>query len=735
MDPELRQQAEDIYRRALAAGADTERARRVASLFLQQQRGDVPIGGDRSNLLAASVDRSFSDTSPAAGPIPEQRSRLGRAADALRTAGQGVFTLGDEAEGVVRAAGAMVPGGMSPREAYRAGIDAARAGVARVRENAPVTSLVLEGAGAAATMAGAARALPGLASRFTGSVPRAAAGAGLLGAAYGAGSEGDVGERAAAALTTGALGAAATPVFAGGARLLGSAMRNPLRTGAVAAGGGAAASQLDSEPGLADTAEDAAKVGVAVAGIPIAARRLGQSLPGLGRKLGERIFARAAEADLGPDMAGAVRERAAQAGPQRAAQMRAMDLGENLRGAANTAAGVPGSRARAEIPTFVRERSTGGAGPDRLQRVVRDVEEVAGQRAGQSPATRQTLEEARSRASNEAYGAAREAGALRTIPGTPAHRALEMLDAPEMRRYVNRAQNLWRQEENARRAAGEAVQEWNPRSARAVDLIKRAMDDHIAQLQRAGRGNQARVVTAQRRALLDAADPGLPRLVEARAQHAAASRDVEASYLGSGQKPPGSRRTFPRFTSSRYTPEEFAADWNALETPEQRTAALRSIVDDIRAGLDRPAQQGQSLTLLGRYDSGNQAAKLRTILGESGLGRLGGRQAVEEAFGQSERELSSRMNSRTAPKLTDISLLNWRAIVAEALEGVLPTLRMSGSAADRIAELNRLPPNELADVLEQIAQTAERRLQVGDAAAIAGGVALGRGLSGPGEAR
>lgn len=163
------------------------------------------------------------DDDPLAGYTPDWRSQPAESGIDLsglaRTFGQGVtLGFGDELEGLVRGAAALVPGGMSPREAYGAGVQGARQDVEQFREEHPVLATTAEIGGAVlpsllpipGAQAGLARAATtALRSPLgRGAIEGAVAGAGateggiperLKGAAFGAGG-GAVGGKLAGAV-------------------------------------------------------------------------------------------------------------------------------------------------------------------------------------------------------------------------------------------------------------------------------------------------------------------------------------------------------------------------------------------------------------------------------------------------------------------------------------------------------------------------------------------------------
>ena len=708
MDEELY----ELYKGAMDSGMSHEQAMAAA-------RGDF-----RAN--AESV--LFTQGNPTQrAPEPYNfRSAGGRAADAARVAGQGLtFGLGDEFEGMARAA---VPGGMG----YTEGRDAARAGVERVREESPALAMGLEGVGGMVTGVGAGRmAAPmvkgmGRMGRALTTAAMGSAGAGAYGAA--ASDAPTLGGRARDAVPSAIIGGVAAPAMAlvGGAGR--AALRHPGRAAAVGGAGGAAVSTLDSEPGVRDMGEDVLKGAAAVAGLPQIVRRATTILPRVGRRMGGQMVREAAEADLGPDAAQVIAARQAAAGPQRAAQMRAMDLGENLRGVATTASGVQGSTARAALPELVEARATGRlAGPEgpavtsRLGRLRGDVEDVYGERIGQSTATRGQAQATRDALADDLYPAARAGDDIAEavdLPGggtmTPdldprAAQILSGLDEGASRRFVNGAKKRWEEDNVARVMRGEARRPWNPRSVEAIQLISQEMGTAETQALARGAGNEARTLGNMRRELMEQLEPLAPELATANRAFAEGSRDIEAAYVGSGQAPPGQRR-LPRFTTASY--EDFTRDWKLADTPERVIAATRSIVDDIARAIDAPAAKGQELKLVGRYADGDQVKKAREVIGEENLNVLMGRESAEEAMSRSERALSNAANSKTATNISDINIFkNPREWATLAIQRVWPQLRVARPAAEEIGRLNQLSLDDFSRVLTEMQQMAEQQAQ------------------------
>lgn len=721
----------------LLARIAARRAASAGSPDIRQRIADRRAATLQQMLFSRDVQRE----DEAYTPEPSNyRDANARTVEAVRTAAQGLtFGFGDEIEGGVRAALTDTP--------YREARDEARAGVEWARKEHPAVALGLEGVSGLLLPLGAAKAAPRLAglARGKGAVGalKTAASAGVAGGAYGVGmSEREGVESLRDAAGPAAVSAALTPALRGVGAMSRWALANPVKAAGAGAAGGVGISSLDSQSGVRDTGEDAAKGALALALLPQVGRRVAAMLPRVGGDLGDRMVLDAARADLGPDMAATIQARMRLAGPNRAAQMRAMDLGENLRGVAVSGAGVQGSTARAVLPAFVEDRGAGRlAGPEgpgvmsRLGRMTGDVEEVFGQRAGQSRVTREGLEEARARQAAADYDAARAAPDI--DPSDPrAANVLAGLDQPAMQRYVRAAQAKWEQEQAARVFQGLPREEWNPQSVRAVELVKRAIGDAEGRAVRSGAADAARLEGNTARSLrgqvADPDSPLVPELARADRNYAAASRDVDAAYLGSGQVPPGANQASrPRFTSPNYHPEDFARDWRQATTPEQKTAAIRSIVDDVVGALNQPAAQGQELKLLGRYADSNQAAKLREVIGDEGLNVLTGRQTMEEAFSRSERALSPMANSKTATTLSDINILQSpKEWVALAIQRVWPQLRVSKPAANRIGDLNQLSLEDFARVVTEMERIATEVAENRGLTSTALGVAAGR-LAGP----
>lgn len=146
----------------------------------------------------------------------------------LRTAAQGAtLGFGDELEALARGAGALVPGGRSPREAFGAGLEEARGDIEQFREEHPVLAPALEIGGGLATggagllrsgaRVGAKTVGRGLLKRLAGT--QAARGA-AEGAIAGAGAaEGGIPQRLAGAAVGGTIGAATGGVLGGAGAL------------------------------------------------------------------------------------------------------------------------------------------------------------------------------------------------------------------------------------------------------------------------------------------------------------------------------------------------------------------------------------------------------------------------------------------------------------------------------------------------------------------------------------
>lgn len=185
--------------------------RRDAINLLGDPIGTIVSGGARM------IDRAIrQDGSPAeifADELPASQMLLQGA----------TFGAGDELMGAAAGLGSMAGGG-NYGEAYRENTDAARAGLARNREVAPVTSFALEAAGGGAVALPGARQFIGGASSRMGLMGRSAAvGAGTGGVVGFAEDEGSVRERldgAGLGAAGGAVIGGATPLaIEGGGRL------------------------------------------------------------------------------------------------------------------------------------------------------------------------------------------------------------------------------------------------------------------------------------------------------------------------------------------------------------------------------------------------------------------------------------------------------------------------------------------------------------------------------------
>lgn len=201
-----RQKLWNIYRAARAAQKDGVGFKQISDMVRTLgQRAGVEVDGITDLQQKLGIEGDFGDVET------DQLVQGG-----AQMVGQGAtLGLSDEVAGLARGAMAMVPGGMSPVEAYVQGRDRVRNQTDLMRAEKPKTAMGLEMAGgilpAMATGGlGGARATGSLIARMAKTGGKMGALGALEGGVYGANAaEGGIGERAVGALGGAAMGGAA----------------------------------------------------------------------------------------------------------------------------------------------------------------------------------------------------------------------------------------------------------------------------------------------------------------------------------------------------------------------------------------------------------------------------------------------------------------------------------------------------------------------------------------------
>lgn len=653
-----------------------------------------------------SPEKQQADESYVARPTDTMGTAL---RDYARNIATGV-PFSDEIEGAVSALPALWPGGETFSESRARNTEEARTGRETFAREMPAAAAIGKGVG---LVGSAMLTAPVLASR-----PLLAGMAG--GAAYMAG-DADDGNRLGGAAVGAGLGLAG----AGLAKAAPAALRTLLKpTRAAAVGGGIAAvhSLGDDQTGLRDMGSDIVEGAGALAAPAVIGRKVGpRLLRGLASRIADEGVTDAIRA--GTISSGAAREMIERAGPQRAGEIRALDLSPDLTAQARGAMGVWGSRARTELPEMAEARLRGEMG-----RTVADLERGVGQKSGQAAGRLRGMVEARGSEADGLYAAAR------AQPDLPRDDVDALLKAPPLAPYVDDAAKRWERAEFARAArTGERPAPWNPRSVAGIDLIKRSIDDDIAVAQRAGRKNEVRDLMGLKEAILAPLDTPYsashrPMYTAARAEFERRSQPIDANLSARGLlRGPNRTKSFTQSSDTEVAEQLFRMD--PATRAEYRIAAL----DDLVARLSKTSNP--SRTLFGRGAGSPEERKLRMLLtDDAAFDQLSGAQAVERQFGTTAKEIGPTRGSRTPFAFADIANFGKLSdLASEVLREMVPNLSTSARVADEVAAINQLQGDDLIRYLQMLEERMRQQaINRGRENVAAGAVGFAApGLAGP----
>lgn len=611
--------------------------------------------------------------------VPRPQDTMGTALrDYARNIATGV-PFSDEIEaGVASVLPGLAPGGETFGQAYDRNVEEARTGRETFAREMPAAAAIGKGVG---LVGSAMLTAPILASK-----PLLAGMAG--GAAYMAG-DADDGNRLGGAAVGAGLGLAG----AGVAKAIPATVRTLLQPKRAAAiGGGIAAlhSLGDDQAGFRDLGSDVVEGAGALAAPAVIGRKVGpRLLRGLAGRIADEGVMDAMRA--GTVSATGAREMIERAGPGRAADVRAMDLAPDLLGQARGAMGVMGSRARTELPDLAEARLRGGQ-----TRTIADLEEGAGQKAGQSAARLRGMVSARGSEADELYEVSRG------LPDIEDEGLGRFLAQPEMERYVQDAANRWARREAPKVAEGGIMEPFRANSIRGIDLIKQSLDDDIGQAMRAGRTREAAELGRFRDAILNRVDPLAPEYATARGAFAARSKPIDANLSARGLlRGPHRTKSFTQASDTEVA--EQMARMDADSRLEYRIAGLDDLIGRISKS-NSPAR-----TLFGRGAGSPEERKLRMLLtDDAAFDQFVGRQEVERQFGTTAKEIGPTRGSRTPFAFADI--LNFGKLsdlASELLREMVPNLSTSARVADEVAAINQLQGDDLIRYL----QTLEQRMR------------------------
>lgn len=618
------------------------------------------------------------------------RAERSQAASPANLAVRG-FTAGfsDEIAGAADAAGAMLPGGQSPGEAYRTTRDAIRSTNEAYAAENPGKALTAELGGALAggigVGAGAGRAVPGalrLAGKGVGLVP-ATTRLGRLGQAVGAGAasgalagaggaEGDVQDRLRGAGIGAAGGAAAGGALAGVSALGGAVAR---RVGLGPRAPQSAMGRVQAALG-GTTADDAAAQRVLDA-VEVGGRRVDDVLAPTARLDPTAVLA---DVDVGG-------ERAAR-----------------LAGSASRLGNEAAERGQQTLGVRASQRGVKMSG---------DVERITGVgRFNELDEADRLVEEART-AARPLYDR------LRQFPSVKDPRVQEAVDLlPEGRRDA-----FWQKVRNIARGEGrnlpKSLVDGDGRLAldlepSEMDLLKQALDEVLYEGNRAARmaqpggisNSEARLLTRARGLLIDAAEEatGGPQGVYAQAR---------AAYAG----PVSIREALEAGADIRKLSESELARATRGMTPAQREAFNRA---GIEAQQQYLATLPEGRTGIGRsFTSPLRRAQTRAVMGS-------GADAFDEVVqGEIAREATEQQvlrGSQTAQRLADDELVTMplnpqRGLIGSALDAVRkPVERVvwRGSTAPEMDAAMRLLTENIGDAASR--EKVLRLLQQGKTA-------------------
>lgn len=413
-------------------------------------------------------------------------------------------------------------------------------------------------------------------------------------AAFGAGSGGLFARSAASAATGAGIGAADAAVRSGGDP---EAMKD-----AALWGGGLGA----LGPGVGQ---------IIGKGVSAVASRFG----GGGGSAAEQAFGRATGADAIDDVAGRLSSMGPDAMP--------MDLGPNLQRQAGALAATPG-RSQELIRGAVSGRQEGAGG-----RIVSALDDALGQPVDTIAAADDIIAQ-RSAAAKPLYDAAY----AKPVNFTPELESL--LKRPSVGKALAKARSLAADEGISSQqffadvADDGAVSIVNTPDMRQLDLTKRALDDMISGAQRAGNGNEARILTQTKNQLVGMMDNAAPEYKAARDAFSGPSAVLDAMEEGS------------KAFKNSLTPNQMRTQIMKMGDSEKEAfvQGARSAVADIMGTARNDANAARSA-----FMKGYNQEKLEILVGKEQATKMLQALDAETAFTGTRNVVTG--NSETAARL------------------------------------------------------------------------------------
>lgn len=240
---------------------------------------------------------------------------------------------------------------------------------------------------------------------------------------------------------------------------------------------------------------------------------------------------------------------------------------------------------------------------------------------------------------------------------------------------------------------------------RALDYVKRSLDDRVSALLRTGKKDKARIVKNLRRDLLKEIDRAVPEYAQARATYAGPARSREMIRLGSkflSREAPDLERQMARMSEAD---REFF-----------RLGVKQKVMGILETG-------GRNRSRAAMLESPKVQARLEAVLGPEEFAEMEADIARRVVFRATKQDVLG--NSNTFPRAMEAADMEGipaermiqavaeprRAVITAAINAVQRRrMGLAGKRAEKIAELLRLSPNDprLADLLARI-EAAERK--------------------------
>ena len=303
-----------------------------------------------------------------------------------------------------------------------------------------------------------------------------------------------------------------------------------------------------------------------------------------------------------------------------------MDLGPNLQRQAGAIAARPGPGQQI-IRSAITDRAAGAG-----DRVSQALDTAIGQPVNTLDLADQIIAR-RATAARPLY----EAAYAKPVPFT---RSLEdLLTRPSAAKAQRQAQRLAADEGIpskawfANVADDGSVTIKNVPDVRQLDLTKRALDDMISSAQRAGNGNEARVLTDLKSKLVAQVDAAVPEYAAARQAYSGPSGVIDALVEG--------RKVF----SNGFTPDQMRSEFAKMGDAEREAylQGARAQIADIMGTARNDAASVRSL-----FQRGYNREKLALLIGNDRADQLLNALESETRFGETARVVAG--NSETAAR-------------------------------------------------------------------------------------